>query len=379
KLQPLDKRVETSESEKWQTIVNTTVETTTIRSVTSSTTRGSNITVNRQRKNAPELTSGYFQIELDNGDWTFLKDKYNIQLELESVERRVFYTESKQIEESSVTTSGPRLGNKRQIVLEAKGLIPGDKYTIKNYIFNLKQGVQNSYAVRLPQKLKVTPPANARIDLKTKNAIKAIKYEAVSEGQTNVDVEFYNNNGELNNKNLELNAKIDEQFGNKYIPSSWRQGDKRVTTTKRLTAQAGQITSTLQFEINSGLKKAKQYIIESIKDKSTRSGTPITFDTPINNESALQRKFYSTAENTRLIKTEIKDVTTDSATITLEFDQNDAFLKDDLVTLYLEKGDQSQSIGATTTITNSSTRGQDKLEATFRFLNILEPGRKYKI
>ncbi|MHA0322490.1 hypothetical protein ACXYVC_03695, partial [Mesomycoplasma ovipneumoniae] len=195
----------------------------------------------------------------------------------------------------------------------------------------------------------------------------------------NVDVEFYNNNGELNNKNLELNAKIDEQFGNKYIPSSWRQGDKRVTTTKRLTAQAGQITSTLQFEINSGLKKAKQYIIESIKDKSTRSGTPITFDTPINNESALQRKFYSTAENTRLIKTEIKDVTTDSATITLEFDQNDAFLKDDLVTLYLEKGDQSQSIGATTTITNSSTRGQDKLEATFRFLNILEPGRKYKI
>ncbi|MDW2916012.1 hypothetical protein R7Z46_03705, partial [Mesomycoplasma ovipneumoniae] len=103
KLQPLDKRVETSESEKWQTIVNTTVETTTIRSVTSSTTPRSNITVNRQRKNAPELTSGYFQIELDSGDWTFLKDKYNIQLELESVERRVFYTESKQIEESSVT------------------------------------------------------------------------------------------------------------------------------------------------------------------------------------------------------------------------------------------------------------------------------------
>ncbi|MDW2930232.1 hypothetical protein R7X79_03715, partial [Mesomycoplasma ovipneumoniae] len=47
--------------------------------------------------------------------------------------------------------------------------------------------------------------------------------------------------------------------------------------------------------------------------------------------------------------------------------------------LYLEKGDQSQSIGATTTITNSSSGGQDKLEATFRFLNILEPGRKYKI
>ncbi|WP_337896832.1 DUF1410 domain-containing protein, partial [Mesomycoplasma ovipneumoniae] len=372
KLQPLDKRVETSESEKWQTIVNTTVETTTIRSVTSSTTPHSNITVNRQPKNTPELTSGYFQIELDNGDWTFLKDKYNIQLELESVEGRVFYTESKQIEESSVTT----LGNKRQIVLEARGLIPGDKYTIRNYIFNLKQGVQNQYAVRLPQKLKVTPPANARIDLKTKNAIKAIKYEAVSEGQTNIDVEFYNNNGELNNQNLELKAKIDEEFGNKYIPSSWRQNDKTVTKSARLTPRGGTTPSTLQFQINSGLKKAKQYIIESIK----KGGQPIAFDTPINNEGALQRKFYSTAENTRLIKTEIKEVTTDSATITLEFDQNDAFLKDDLVTLYLEKGDKSQSIGATTTITTGSGGGsQDKLQATFKFLNILEPGRKYKI
>ncbi|MDW2930769.1 hypothetical protein R7X80_02815 [Mesomycoplasma ovipneumoniae] len=374
KLQPLDKRVETSESEKWQTIVNTTVETTTIRSVTSSTTRNSNITVNRQRKNAPELTSGYFQIELDNGDWTFLKDKYNIQLELESVEGRVFYTESKQIEESSAPQTGPRLGNKRQIVLEARGLIPGDKYTIRNYIFNLKEGVQNQYAVRLPQKLKVTPPANARIDLKTKNAIKAIKYEAISEGQTNVDVEFYNNNGELNNQNLTLQAKIDEEFGNKYIPTSWNTSQKTVTSTNRLTATGGQITSTLQFQINSNLKKAKQYIIESIK----KGRDAIAFDTPINNEGALQRKFYSTAENTKLIKTEIKDVTTDSATITLEFDKDDAFLKDDLVTLYLEKDDQSQSIGATTTITTGAGGG-DKLEATFRFLNILEPGRKYKI
>ncbi|WP_341492463.1 hypothetical protein [Mesomycoplasma ovipneumoniae] len=376
KMQPLDKKLATSESEKWQTIVNTTVETTTIRSVTSSTTPRSNITVNRQPKNTPELTSGYFQIELDNGDWTFLKDKYNIQLELESVEGRVFYTESKQIEESSAPQTGPRLGNKRQIVLEAKGLIPGDKYTIRNYIFNLKEGVQNQYAVRLPQKLKVTPPANATIDLKTKNAIKAIKYEAISEGQTNVDVEFYNNNGELNNQNLTLQAKIDEQFGNKYIPTSWNTSQKIVTSTKQLTATAGQITSTLQFQINSNLKKAKQYIIESIK----KDGTPIEFDTPIKQETALQRKFYSTAENTKLIKTEIKEVTTDSATITLEFDQNDAFLKDDLVTLYLEKGDdQSQSIGVTTTITNSNTSGQDKLQATFRFLNILEPGRKYKI
>ncbi|MDW2911724.1 hypothetical protein R7W79_03580, partial [Mesomycoplasma ovipneumoniae] len=377
KLQPEDKRTATSEAEKWQTIVNTTVETTTIRSVTSSTTQRSNIRVNGEQKNQPELTSGYFQIELDNGDWTFLKDKYNIQLELESVERRVFYTESKQIEESSAPQTGPRLGNKRQIVLEARGLIPGDKYTIKNYIFNLKQGVQNSYAVRLPQKLKVTPPANARIDLKTKNAIKAIKYEAVSEGQTNIDVEFYNNNGELNNQNLELKAKIDEEFGNKYIPSSWNTNQKTVTKSARLTATGGTTPSTLQFQINSGLKKAKQYIIESIK----KGGQPITFDTPINNESALQRKFYSTAENTKLIKTEIKDVTTNSATITLEFDQNDAFLKDDFVTLYLEKGDKSQSIGATTTITTGSGGGgsQDKLQATFKFLNILEPGRKYKI
>ncbi|WNM16184.1 DUF1410 domain-containing protein [Mesomycoplasma ovipneumoniae] len=374
KLQPLDKRVETSEAEKWQTIVNTIVETTAITSVTSSTTRNSRITVSGRQKNQAELTNGYFQIELDSGDWTFLKDKYNIQLELESVERKVFYTESKLIADSSAPRTG---GQRRQVVLEAKGLIPGDKYTIKNYIFNLKEGVQNSYAVRLPQKLKVTPPANnSTIDLKTKNAIKAIKYEAVSEGQTNVDVEFYNNNGELNNQNLELKAKIDKQFGNKYIPRTWDQSQKTVTKSTRLTATGGQITSTLQFQINSGLKKAKQYIIESIK----KGGQPIAFDTPISNESALQRKFYSTAENTKLIKTEIKDVTTDSATITLEFDQNDAFLKDDLVTLYLEKGDKSQSIGTTTTITTGTGGGaQDKLQATFKFLNILEPGRKYKI
>ncbi|WP_341491254.1 DUF1410 domain-containing protein [Mesomycoplasma ovipneumoniae] len=373
KLQPEDKRIATSESEKWQTIVNTTVETTAIKNVTSSTTNRSNIRVNGQQKNQAELTNGYFQIEIDSGDWDFLKDKYNIQLELESVERKIFYTESKLINDSST----PRSGQKRQVVLEAKGLIPGDKYTIKNYIFNLKEGVQNQFAVRLPQKLKITPPANnSRIDLKTKNAIKAIKYETVSEGQTNVDVEFYNNNGELNNKNLELEAQIDEQFGNKYIPTSWRDTDKKVSTIQRLSQSGGQKVSSVQFVVNQGLKKAKQYIIKSIKDKSRGSGTPITFDTPISQESALQRKFYSIAEKTKLINTTISDVTTDSATIKLEFDKDDAFLKDDLVTLYLEKGDQSQSIGATTTITNS---GQDKLEATFRFLNILEPGRKYKI
>ncbi|VEU71654.1 DUF1410 domain [Mesomycoplasma ovipneumoniae] len=377
KLQPLDKRVETSESEKWQTIVNTTVETTTIRSVTSSTTRNSNITVSGQIKSTPELTSGYFQIELERGDLIFLQDKYNIQLELESVERKIFYTESKQID-APPSGGGGRVGQQNaQLVLEAKGLIPGDKYKIKNYIFNLKEGAQDKFGVRLPQELKVTPPANnSTIDLKTKNAIKAIKYEAVSEGRTNVDVEFYNNNGELNNQNLTLQAKIDEEFGNKYIPTSWNTSQKTVTSTKQLTATGGQITSTLQFEINSNLKKAKQYIIESIK----KGRDAIAFDTPINNEGALQRKFYSTAENTKLIKTEIKDVTTDSATITLEFDQNDAFLKDDLVTLYLEKGDKSQSIGATTTITTGTGGGsQDKLQATFKFLNILEPGRKYKI
>ncbi|WP_337905170.1 hypothetical protein, partial [Mesomycoplasma ovipneumoniae] len=378
KMQPLDKKLATSESEKWQTIVNTTVETTTIRSVTSSTTQRSNIRVSGSLKNQPELTSGYFQIELDRGDLIFLQDKYNIQLELESVERKIFYTESTEIQGSGSGGSGGggRTAN-AQIVLEAKGLIPGDKYKIKNYIFNLKEGAQDKFGVRLPQELKVTPPANnSTIDLKTKNAIKAIKYEAVSEGTTNVDVEFYNNNGELNNQNLTLEAKIDEEFGNKYTPSTWRDNDKTVTRSTRLTPQGGQITSTLQFQINSNLKKAKQYIIKSIK----KGREDIAFDTPINNEGALQRKFYSIAEKTKLINTTISDVTTDSATIKLEFDKDDAFLKDDLVTLYLEKGDQSQSIGATTTITNSSSGGgQDKLEATFRFLNILEPGRKYKI
>ncbi|MDW2934357.1 hypothetical protein R7038_03165, partial [Mesomycoplasma ovipneumoniae] len=374
KLQPEDKRTATSEAEKWQTIVNTTVETTTIRSVTSSTTNRSNIRVSGSLKNQPELTSGYFQIEFDRGDLIFLQDKYNIQLELESVERKIFYTESTEIQGSGSGGSGGggRIAN-AQLVLEAKGLIPGDKYKIKNYIFNLKEGAQDKFGVRLPQELKVTPPANnSTIDLKTKNAIKAIKYEAVSEGKTNVDVEFYNNNGELNNKQLELKAKIDEQFGNKYIPTTWGTDQKEVKNTARL----GRGQSSLKFTINQGLKKAKQYIIESIKTKD--NSKVIVFDTPISQESALQRKFYSIAEKTKLINTTISDVTTDSATIKLEFDKDDAFLKDDLVTLYLEKGDQSQSIGATTTIANSSSAG-DKLEATFRFLNILEPGRKYKI
>ncbi|WNM14522.1 DUF1410 domain-containing protein [Mesomycoplasma ovipneumoniae] len=376
KMEPVDKKTETSESEKWQTIVNTTIESTTIKSATTSTMPGSSINVDGSQKNTPELTSGYFQIELDSSDLVFLKDKYNIQLELESVEKKIFYTESKEI-----TTLGAGTGQNNQIILEAKGLIPGDKYTIKNYIFNLKQGNQNNFAVRLPQKLKVTPPDNNdSIDLKTKNAIRAIKYEAVAEGRTNIDVEFYNNNGELNNKTLELSAKIDEEFGNKYIPSHWKDTDKKVTKSSTLTSTAGQITSTLRFEINSGLKKAKQYIIESIKENNN----DITFDTPISQETALQRKFFSKAEKTKLINTTITNVTTDSATIKLEFDKDDAFLKDDLVTLYLEKGDQSQSIGATTLITNTSSSSsssgqQDKLEATFKFLNILEPGRKYKI
>ncbi|MDW2914359.1 DUF1410 domain-containing protein [Mesomycoplasma ovipneumoniae] len=398
-MEPVDKKTETSESEKWQTIVNTTIESTTIQNATTSTMPGSNIMVNDQQKSTAELTNGYFQIELDSGDLTFLQDKYNIQLELESVEKKIFYTESKEITTSN-TGTGVGSDQKEQVVLEAKGLIPGDKYIIKNYIFNLKEGIQDNFAVRLPQKLKVTPPPNnATIELKTKNAIKAIKYKAVAEGKTNIDVEFYNNNGELNNKELELSAEIDKDFGNKYLPSSWQEKDKKVTSSKILTPTNGQIASTLKFEITSGLKKAKQYIIKSIKQKdvtqggggaqgsSGTDGTEITFDTPISQESALQRKFYSKAEKTKLIKTEIQDVTTDSATITLEFDKDDAFLKDDLVTLYLEKGDKSQSIGATTLITNSTNSSsagtggadQDKLQATFKFLNILEPGIKYKI
>ncbi|MDW2862086.1 hypothetical protein R7U32_03785, partial [Mesomycoplasma ovipneumoniae] len=406
KMEPVDKKTATSESEKWQTIVNTTIESTTIKNATTSTMPGSNITVSGQLKNSPELRSGYFQIDLDSTDLVFLKDKYNIQLEIESVEKKIFYTESKEITDANTTPStgqGNTSGQNKQIILEAKGLIPGDKYTIKNYIFTLKNDAQDKFAVRLPQKLKVTNPANhSSVDLKTKNAIKAIKYEAVSEGTTNIDVEFYNNNGELNNKELELSAEIDPNFGNKYLPSSWGEDQKKVTSSKTLTASTGQIASSVQFVVNKGLKKAKQYIIKSIKQKdvtqggggaqgsSGTDGTEITFDTPISQESALQRKFYSKAEKTKLIKTEIQDVTTDSATITLEFDKDDAFLKDDLVTLYLEKGDKTQSIGATTLITNSTSSSgggtaagtgtdQDKLQATFKFLNILEPGIKYKI
>ncbi|MDW2834248.1 DUF1410 domain-containing protein [Mesomycoplasma ovipneumoniae] len=405
KMQPEDKKTKTSESEKWQTIVNTTIESTTIKNATTSTMSGSNIMVQGQQKSGSELRNGHFQIELDSSDLVFLKDKYNIQLELESVEKKIFYTESKEITDANTTPSGgpsSTSAQNKQIILEAKGLIPGDKYTIKNYIFTLKNGVQDKFAVRLPQKLKVINPADhSSVELKTKNAIKAIKYEAVSEGTTNIDVEFYNNNGELNNKELELSAEIDKDFGNKYIPKSWTEDQKKVTSSKTLTPSGGQIASSVQFVVNKGLKKAKQYIIKSIKQKDPTAtgaggqgstgagGTDITFDTPISQESALQRKFYSKAEKTKLINTTITDVTIDSATITLEFDKDDAFLKDDLVTLYLEKGDKSQSIGATTLITNfanpsgasagGTVTDQDKLQATFKFLNILEPGIKYKI
>ncbi|MBG0730702.1 hypothetical protein [Mycoplasma sp. 'Moose RK'] len=249
-----------------------------------------------------------------------------------------------------------------------------------------KESDQNNFAVRLPQRLTVTPPRdNSTIELKTANAVKAIQYEAVSEGQTDVTVEFYNNNGELNNQQIELKAKLNETFGNKYIPSSW-SSSKNVKAEAQLTA-ASQGVSTVKFSVNKDLKKAKQYIIEEIKNKQSQQ--KIEFDTPIKNENALQRKFYSKAENAKLVETQISNVTTDSAEIKLVFDKDDAFLKDDLVTLYLEKTDQSQSIGSTTTIRTSTQSGdgrgrgaqqqQEQLEATFRFNNVLEPGRKYTI
>lgn len=77
----------------------------------------------------------------------------------------------------------------------------------------------NKFAVSLPQNLRAKPK-RTNYNLLTENAIKSIKYEAIREGQTNVFVELFNNNGLLDGKRLTLSSEIDENFGNKYIPES---------------------------------------------------------------------------------------------------------------------------------------------------------------
>ncbi|AJR12161.1 Uncharacterised protein [Mesomycoplasma dispar] len=387
KMQPNDKKISTRESEKWQTIVNTSIETATISKVKTSTDKnGIQVEEGGKKvaKKSPELRKGWFEVEFDKKDLAFLKDKYNIQLELESVEKKLFYTKTVPISSSSGS------GVTTKVVVEADGLIPGDKYIIKNYIFTLKPGEQDKYGVNLPANLIAKPPKNKdSINLLTKNAIKSIKHEPKAEGQTDITVELYNNNGNLDGKKLKLSAQMDTRSGNGKVSEEWRKdgqkglkvsGEGNVETNS--SGKATQKNNIVKFSINSNLKKDKIYNIKEITVDDGNKGKKsekLTFDTPIDNEYALQRRFYSKAETAKLTKTTISEVTYDSAKIVLEFDKEDVFLDGDTITLYLEKTDKSQSIGSTTTITSNSGKNSNKLEATFNFLNTLEAGTKYKI
>lgn len=328
---------------------------------------------NQNRK--AELRQGWFEVEFAKKDLGFLKDKYKIQLELESVDKDVFYTNTVEIKDSSSSSS-----NTIKVQLEAKNLTPGDRYTIKNYIFTLKPEMANKFAVSLPQNLRAKPK-RTNYNLLTENAIKSIKYEAIREGQTNVFVELFNNNGLLDGKRLTLSSEIDENYGNKYIPESWKLKNKeamRTTSRNRVGEKKnGKKNNTINFQVKSSIKKGKEYIIKRINN----GGRQLTFDDPIKDESAIQRRFHSRADKANLTSSTITNVTTNSADIELTFAEDDAFLKGETITLYLENsesGQQVKSIGSTTFI-SAPSRGQKELKATFKFDNTLRPGIWYTI
>ncbi|MCI8283481.1 DUF1410 domain-containing protein [Mesomycoplasma hyopneumoniae] len=370
-------KLKTDTAEKWPTIINTSIESASIENVKTSTTDQMAVTKNSRQENQnrkAELRQGWFEVEFAKKDLGFLKDKYRIQLELESVDKDVFYTNTVEIKNSSSSS------NTIKVQLEAKNLTPGDRYTIKNYIFTLKPEMADKFAVSLPQNL-IAKPKRTNYNLLTENAIKSIKYEAIREGQTNVFVELFNNNGLLDGKRLTLTSEIDENFGNKYIPESWRKKNKeamRTTSRNKVgNRKNGKKNNTINFQVKSSIKKGKEYIIKRINN----GGRQLTFDDPIKDESAIQRRFYSRADKANLTSSTITNVTTNSADIELTFAEDDAFLKGETITLYLENsesGQQVKSIGSTTFI-SAPSNGQKELKATFKFDNTLRPGIWYTI
>ncbi|AAZ53811.2 hypothetical protein MHP7448_0444 [Mesomycoplasma hyopneumoniae 7448] len=375
-----ENKLKTDSAEKWPTIINTSIESASIENVKTSTTdqmaviKNGGSSQNQNRK--AELRQGWFEVEFAKKDLGFLKDKYRIQLELESVDKDVFYTNTVEIKNSSSSSSS----NTIKVQLEAKNLTPGDRYTIKNYIFTLKPEMANKFAVSLPQNLRAKPK-RTNYNLLTENAIKSIKHEAIREGQTNVFVELFNNNGLLDGKRLTLSSEIDENYGNKYIPESWKLKNKEAmrTTSRNRVGQKknGKKNNTINFQVKSSIKKGKEYIIKRINN----GGRQLTFDDPIKDESAIQRRFYSRADKANLTSSTITNVTTNSADIELTFAEDDAFLKGEAITLYLENsesGQQVKSIGSTTFIPAPSI-GQKELKATFKFDNTLRPGIWYTI
>ncbi|AJR12312.1 Uncharacterised protein [Mesomycoplasma dispar] len=378
KMENLANKNSTNQSEKWQTIVNTSIESATISNVKTSTTETIEVMEKgvKTSKNSPELREGYFEVEFAKEDINFLKDNYNIQLELESVDHKLFYTKT-----SEIISTNSGVGNDTlKVVIKAEGLIPGDKYIIKNYIFTLKKGKTSQWSVNLPNNL-VAKPQKTDYELLTKNAIKSIKYEAIREGQTDITVELFNNNGSLNQKELTLNGEMNKQFGNKYTNPDWDNDNKKgliVSAKQTVNITNGKSNNIIKFSVTENLKKAKQYIVKKIEYE----GKQLDFDQSIDNEYSLQRLFYSQADNVKLVSTKISNVTYDSANITLKFDDDDAFLKDDQITLYLENtvnGKVEKSIGSTTEITTTHQFSKSQLEATFNFQNILKPGTKYTI
>ncbi|AAV27887.1 conserved hypothetical protein [Mesomycoplasma hyopneumoniae 232] len=374
-----ENKLKTDSAEKWPTIINTSIESASIENVKTSTTdqmmvqKNGGSSQNQNRK--AELRQGWFEVEFAKKDLGFLKDKYRIQLELESVDKDVFYTNTVEIKNSSSSSS-----NTIKVQLEAKNLTPGDRYTIKNYIFTLKPEMANKFAVSLPQNLRAKPK-RTNYNLLTENAIKSIKYEAIREGQTNVFVELFNNNGLLDGKRLTLTSEIDENFGNKYIPESWKKKNKEAmrTTSRNKVGDRknGTKNNTINFQVKSSIKKGKEYIIKRINN----GGRQLTFDDPIKDESAIQRRFYSRADKANLTSSTITNVTTNSADIELTFAEDDAFLKGETITLYLENsesGQQVKSIGSTTFISAPSKK-LTELKATFKFDNVLKPGIWYTI
>lgn len=374
-----ENKLKTDSAEKWPTIINTSIESASIENVKTSTTdqmaviKNGGSSQNQNRK--AELRQGWFEVEFAKKDLGFLKDKYKIQLELESVDKDVFYTNTVEIKDSSSSSS-----NTIKVQLEAKNLTPGDRYTIKNYIFTLKPEMANKFAVSLPQNLRAKPK-RTNYNLLTENAIKSIKYEAIREGQTNVFVELFNNNGLLDGKRLTLSSEIDENYGNKYIPESWKLKNKeamRTTSRNRVGEKKnGKKNNTINFQVKSSIKKGKEYIIKRINN----GGRQLTFDDPIKDESAIQRRFHSRADKANLTSSTITNVTTNSADIELTFAEDDAFLKGETITLYLENsesGQQVKSIGSTTFI-SAPSNGQKELKATFKFVNTLRPGIWYTI
>ncbi|WP_434337252.1 hypothetical protein V2P72_02530 [Mesomycoplasma hyopneumoniae] len=375
-----ENKLKTDSAEKWPTIINTSIESASIENVKTSTTdqmaviKNGGSSQNQNRK--AELRQGWFEVEFAKKDLGFLKDKYRIQLELESVDKDVFYTNTVEIKNSSSSSSS----NTIKVQLEAKNLTPGDRYTIKNYIFTLKPEMANKFAVSLPQNLRAKPK-RTNYNLLTENAIKSIKHEAIREGQTNVFVELFNNNGLLDGKRLTLSSEIDENYGNKYIPESWKLKNKeamRTTSRNRVGEKKnGKKNNTINFQVKSSIKKGKEYIIKRINN----GGRQLTFDDPIKDESAIQRRFYSRADKANLTSSTITNVTTNSADIELTFAEDDAFLKGETITLYLENsesGQQVKSIGSTTFI-SAPLSGQKELKATFKFDNTLRPGIWYTI